>query len=338
MTKIHGTPVADARRYVGASEQLARIESLIEADGPARGARRLRLVTGGGLEVDLHPDRALDIGQVTLDGMPVSWMESDGIAPAWAVDPHGDEWLRAFGGGLMTTCGLDTFGPPTVDEGVAYGQHGRVSGIPARITRSEVVGDTLIVEGLVRQSRLNGERLLLHRRYTARVGARSIAVHDTVTNEGDRSTGHMMMYHINVGWPMIDEEARLDIPSTSVVPRDDGVSASGIGRWQLLEPPTAGRREEVFVHHFDRTSPGRRTARLDNPRRGIAMSVAFDTAELPWLCQWKLLREGTYVVGIEPVNSPSTTGRAGARADGVLPELAAGASAEYHVEISFSTR
>jgi hypothetical protein len=332
MVGFYGRDAAEARRRVGSTAQLARIESLVEAEGRARGARRLRVITGGGLEIELHPDRALDIGQVTIDGIPISWIESDGVPAPWSYDPHGAGWLRTFGGGFLTTCGLEAFGPPTVDEGVPFGQHGRVSAVPARMVRSDLVDDVLVVEAEIRQSSVFAENLLLRRRIEVPAGGTSITVHDVVRNEGATATPHMMMYHANLGWPLVDEGAELHVGSSEVTPRDDA-SRQGLEHWGRIEAPRADRAEEVFVHSFG-PEVTTTTATLENRRLGLALDVAFDTAQLPWLCQWKLLRDHTYVIGIEPVNSPTTRGRAGAREEGTLPILQPGESVSYRVDVA----
>ena len=68
MAEIFGLPVEAALQRVGSLAQVARIDSFAEIDGPARGTRRLRVVNGGGLEFDVHPDRGLDIGAAHLFG------------------------------------------------------------------------------------------------------------------------------------------------------------------------------------------------------------------------------------------------------------------------------
>jgi hypothetical protein len=84
------------------------------------------MVTGGGLEAEIHPDRAMDLGQVTFDGIPGAWMSPAGLTHPAPYEPRGTEWLGTFGGGLVATCGLDTFGPPSIDGDVELGLHGRV--------------------------------------------------------------------------------------------------------------------------------------------------------------------------------------------------------------------
>lgn len=330
---LFGTDLIEARRYLGSLRQVARVDSFVEQEGPARGARRMRMVTGGGLEIDLHPDRALDVGQVTIGGIPVAWIEPQGISSPWFYDPHGAGWLRTFGGGLVTTCGLESFGPPSTDAGVEYGQHGRVSAVPAEITRREDDGSELVVAGTVRQSTLHGENLVLRRVIRAPLGGRSFTIEDSVTNESPRPAEHMMMYHVNFGWPVVEPGARLLFPATRREPRDE-ITSAGLDRWDQFEAPRPDRREEVLVHHFE-DAAGETTVTLLNERLGLRIGLDFDRTQLPWLCEWKFQQDGTYVLGLEPVNSPAMGGRARAREDGELPTLEPGQTVEYRVGFRF---
>lgn len=330
--RIHGLLVSEVARRVGSLHQVAHIDHLTEAEGPRRGTRRIRLVTGGGLEVELHPDRAFDIGQVTFQGVPVAWVSPVGQTNPAFYDASGMEWLRTFGGGLMCTCGLDTFGPPSVDRGVAYPMHGRVGAIPGTLLRAEAVDGLLIVEGEIRQSKVFEENLVLHRRIEAQIGGSSLRVIDTVTNLGPSEAGHMVLYHCNVGWPLLDEAARLSIPSVQVTPRDED-AAAGVARWNLVDPPERGYREQVFIH--DLGSPKRATVSVDNPHLGIRLDLSFDTSTLPGFHQWKMADEGHFVMGFEPNNCNWSGGRASARSAGVLPVLEPGESVRYDLEFNF---
>ncbi|GAC1406845.1 MAG: hypothetical protein NVSMB64_12990 [Candidatus Velthaea sp.] len=53
-------------------------------------------------------------------------------------DPSTDEFERTFFGGLMTTCGLDAFGPPGQDRWGSWPQHGHVNRLQARAVRWDV--------------------------------------------------------------------------------------------------------------------------------------------------------------------------------------------------------
>lgn len=331
---LFGRTRESAMQRIGTLAQVARVDRFVELDGPSRGGRRFRVVTGGGLEVDIHPDRALDLGQVTFRGVPIAWMSAVGMMPGSHARSTGTEWLRSFGGGLLTTCGLDTFGPPTTDDGVDYPMHGRVGTHPATVECVRVDERHLVVEGTVRQARVFGENLVLRRRWSAEIGGTRLLLRDQVTNEGTTPSGHMILYHVNLGWPLLDEGAQLDIPSTRSWPRDADAQA-GVDRLGRVEPPQAGFREQVFGHDFSGRPSGH--VRLDNPALGIAFTLEFDAGVLPGLHQWKMSAEQEYVLGLEPTNVNTFAGRAGARAQGVLPLLDPGATVTYSLAFDFSS-
>ena len=329
---LYGRARDEVARRVGVLSQLARIDRLVDEEGPARGARRIRLVTGGGLEVEIHPDRALDLGQVTFRGVPVAWMSPTGMTSPTHYESHGTGWLRTFGGGLLATCGLDSFGPATDDDGRTFPMHGRIGSTPSTVTRAEVTDDELIVTATVRQAGVFTENLVLERTWSADIGGATLRLRDTVRNEGLVDEGHMVLYHVNIGWPLLDESAKLKIPSREVAPRDKDARA-GAGRWDQIEGPQAGYQEQVFGHDF--RDSGIATVSVDNPASDTRLELRFDTATLPGLHQWKMSGEGHYVMGLEPVNVNSFTGRAGTRAAGVLPVLKRGDSVSYSLDFAF---
>lgn len=328
MPDIFGQPSTGVRERVGSLAQVVRVDDLVEQQGTARGARMLRLVNGGGLEIEVHPDRALDLGRVTVDGIPISWISSPGITAPEHYEPEGTGWLRTFGGGLLATCGLDAFGPPSSDDGVDYGMHGRIGTVPATVTRAEAGGEGVVVEGIVRQTSVFGENLVLRRRISSAAGSDTVVVDDTVTNEGFERVSHMVLYHANLGWPLLDEDAVIDIPSAAVTARDADAEA-GASDWASFNAPTPGFREQVYRHDF---TGGEVIARVTNHRIGVEVSIGFSSTELPHLYQWKMSNQGHYVLGLEPSNSINVFGRGAAKAAGELPYLEPGASAHYRLE------
>ncbi|TDP93382.1 uncharacterized protein DUF4432 [Leucobacter luti] len=326
---LYGRSRAEAGRRVGLFKQLAGIDDLVETQGGARGARRMILTSGGGLTVEIHPDRALDLGAVSFRGVPIAWHSPTGFtAPGLSVNAE-TEWLRGFGGGLLATCGLDAFGPASVDNGQSYPMHGRVGSVPATVTRAEVTETELVVAGEVRQAAVFGENLVLRRRIRVQLGGGSVIVEDRVTNEAPTTAGHMVLYHANIGWPLLDETAVLEVPSTSVTPRDPAAEA-GMADWFQISGPVPGFEEQVFKHDF--SGRGIATVAVDNPALDLRLTLSFDSATLPALHQWKMLGEGHYVLGLEPTNVDWSLGRAAARAAGALPTLAPGESVEYRLE------
>lgn len=329
MTDIFGASGPSLRERIGSLAQVIRVDSFVEAEGPARGARRLRLVNGGGIEFEVHPDRALDIGQLTVDSIPISWMSPTTIAAPQFYEPAGAGWMRTFGGGLLATCGLDTFGPPGHDDGDDLGQHGRIGAQPATVTRSVADTDGVVVEGLIRQASVFGENLLLHRRISSAAGSDTVVVEDTVTNEGYADAPHMILYHANLGWPLLDAGTVIDIPSVATKARDADAE-SGEPQRNEIGAPAPGFREQVYSHDFAAGGPF--SARVTNEKLGVEFSLTFSGDTLSFLHQWKMTGQGTYVLGIEPSNCRNLLGRAVARDAGELPILRAGESVHYRIE------
>lgn len=327
---LFGAAPDELHRRTGAMHQLARVESLVHADGPARGSRLIRMVSAGGLEVDVHPDRSLDLGLARFRGIPLTWLSATGIPAPGLAEDDGNRWLRTFGGGLLATCGLDAFGPASVDEGIEYGLHGRVGRIPATVRTAEVTASELVVRGEVRQVEVFGTDLLLTRALRMPIDGSRLEVVDTVTNMGFEAAGHMVLYHLNFGWPLIDENVVIDIPARSVVPVNAAAHGDPEG-WRAFEAPRHAAEEQVYQHDF--TKHGTGTAVVDNAALGVRVELSFDTGTLPALMQWRLPAEGNYVLGLEPANTLHLGGRASARAAKLLPSLLPGASVEHRVEL-----
>lgn len=321
---IYGLSVDEVLSRVGSLDQFSRVDSFIDDNGLSRGSRRLRVVTGGGLEFDVLPDRGLDLGQAWFQGVPLAWVSSVGVAAPSFYEPDGRGLLRTFGGGLLTTCGLDSFGPPTDDNDGTAGMHGRVSHIPARLEHVEASRDGIRIEGTVRQTAVFGENLVLRRTISAALGTSSLTVEDTVTNEAVNSNAHMLLYHVNLGWPLLEEGAELEVPADSVEPRDAD-ARGGLGREHEFGPPEPDFREQVFIHRGARGS-----AQLINRARGLRLGLRFSQT-LPVLFQWKLTAQKHYVLGLEPANTPVIMGRAAARSAGLLPRLSPGESISYRL-------
>src|SRR3546814_12946486 len=108
--ELFGMPIDRVREGRGSLAQTCSVESSVTTDGPSAGMRRLRLVAGD-VDVELVPDRGLDIGQMRVAGVPLAWISPTGFPRAGVHAGDGQGWTRAFGGGLLTTCGLLNVGP-----------------------------------------------------------------------------------------------------------------------------------------------------------------------------------------------------------------------------------
>jgi hypothetical protein len=134
----------------------------------------------------------------------------------------------------------------------------------------------------------------------------------------------MLLYHINVGFPLLDEGCELLLPTTNVEPRD-AAAADGREQYAQIHAPVGGYEEKVYFHTMQAGADGWVTCALVNRRLsgGLGLRLRYRLEELPVLTQWKMLGDREYVLGIEPGNS-AVIGRSAARAAGSLVELAVG--------------
>jgi hypothetical protein len=324
---------------VGRIEQIGGVRRLRWAEGAEDGVIHYQVRTGAGLSYYVAPSRGLDISLAEFGGVPLSWQSPNGdVHPAF-YDAKESGWLRTAAGGLLMTCGLDYAGAPEIDQGQAYGLHGRAHHIPARhISASGTWIDDdyeIRISGHIDQTAIFGENLRLSRTITSRLGENRIEIDDVVENLGFSPSPHMILYHFNFGFPLLNEATEISFPSQSVVPRDDGVPVAGFDKW---DPPQAGYRERVFYHTG--LSDGQVSARIFNPRfpsadgETIALSanLSWSTKQLPKLIEWKMPGEGTHVLGIEPANC-YVEGRSKERESGSLVTLQPGESRSYQLSL-----
>ncbi len=326
-------------KRVGDISQLAGIRRLELAEGNEKGVEAAELRSGSGLRAVILLSRAMDLGFVEYAGRPLCWRSPVGDAHPAFYEPQEDGWLRTFYGGMMNTCGLTYFGAPCDDAGKRLGVHGRASHLPARLLASEGAWQDgeyrLTLKGRIRESTLFGENVSLTRTYTMTAGEDRILLHDVVENEGYRTTEHMILYHVNVGFPVLDEGSELLLTVRSTRPLTEH-AAQGLADYNRFGTPVAGFQEQVYLHRLAADGQGRTGAALVNRRfnqgQGLGVYIRFPEAELPCFNQWKMIGEGTYVVGLEPANAFVIT-RARARADGSLQFLEPGERRQYHLEL-----
>jgi hypothetical protein len=345
--RVHGRDLDRARlaRLAGDLSALGGVRSVVLEDGAERGIRALEFRTGSGLAFDVLVDRAMDIGPAEHAGRSFGWRSATGFRHPGLHeyrDEDGLAWLRSFSG-LIVTAGLDhTLFTAEVDaaqylypfrKSVWNGLHGRIANIPARLLgygedwRSADTC-TLWAEGEVRQAAVFGEHLRLRRRIEADLGGNIIRLTDTVTNHGFEPTPHMFLYHINLGWPLVDEGARLVAPIARTRFSTPSVQAQRVS-YQKFPAPQRGFVEQVYAHDVVASEAGRVAVALVNDRLQMGVQVEWSATEFPYFFEWLHLREGAYAVGLEP-STHDVGGDAAARADGSMLWLGAGESRAYH--------
>ena len=325
---------SELQRLVGMPEQLAGIRLVEFSDGKARGMRAAEVWTGSGFSFTLWLDRGMDIGPAQFNGRALAFLHP-ALGTPGQYEPDGLGWLRTFGGGLLTTCGLTHFGPPDQEGAETFGLHGRAAHLPAQniSTQAGWIGDQYRLEiiGQVQQAVIFGENLLLTRRISTYLGASSLLVEDHLKNVGFRPAPVMMLYHCNFGFPVVSPDSVLEIDDELVIPRTE-VARAGLADHRRFDPPDPGYAEQVFFHTPRPDASGNASAIIRNQALDCGAYIRYRTAELPSLTQWKMMGAGDYTCGLEPGTS-SLAPRKTLRQEGKIKDLAPGESIEFRLEI-----
>lgn len=320
---------------------LGGIETAVLDNGPARGTRVAWINTGSGLRYRVALDRGMDIADASFNQHSLAWLSHGGLTAPRPDANQGLEWLHTFGGGLLTTCGLTHVGGPEKGENGERGLHGRISNLPAEIESviqpAPLQGQMeMKVVGTVRQSSLFGPNLELRRTISSTLGQSVIRVSDVVTNRGNTPAPHMILYHCNYGWPLVDEGADIVWQGTSQsLGRDmDNAIFNDQHNFKTCQGPLESHRgagEACAAIQVTPDAQGICAAGIHNPRLGLALRMQYHAAQLPWLTNWQHWGVGDYVCALEPGTNPPI-GQNRAREENSLISLHPGESREYDLE------
>jgi galactose mutarotase-like enzyme len=176
---------------------------------------------------------------------------------------------------------------------------------------------------------LFGQGLLLEREYAIPLYGHSLTLTDRVTNIGIEETPLQMLYHFNVGYPLLDEDTVLEIPAKEVTPRN-AHAATEIAHCLQMQAPTRGYEEMCYYHKLE----GKARVTVFQPKLQKGFVMSYDTEALPYFTEWKMMGERDYVLGVEPGNT-LPDGRDQMRARGKMETLKAGESKTHRVTLEF---
>jgi len=310
------------QRKLGHREQAAFVRSIQYTDGRARGLEALQFYNGV-LDFSVLKDKCLDLGDMRYRGVNVAFLAKTGLMAPQSFDLDMDlDQQAGLMCGFMFTCGLSNAGARCEIDGESFPFHGKIRSAPAESLSYGVNPElTLFAEGIMREALLQGRNLSLKRRIETMYLQPSFSIHDTITNEGYRLEPVMMIYHINFGWPLLDDNTVIAIPTLTPLSNRFG-------------PPFDRSEEIVTPHDAIADEEGYVICRVENSSLGIGAMVKYKKENLPYLGEWRCVASGDYVLGIEP-GLCGVDGRKSMLESGSIRELKAGESLETSLTIQF---
>ncbi len=314
--------------YIGHESQLMGVEEHRLVGGKGDGMRLFEMYNGCGIHMTVSPDRNGDITRLRYKGMNLSYFSPCGyVAPAY-YDQEGTNWTKSFTGGFLTTCGLEAVGTPCMDEGEKLPLHGSIANQPCEHAYWTEDETSFLIHMRTKDEVIFGRKLTLDRKIILSKEEAAFEVEDKITNTGDREEPFEILYHMNMGYPLLDEESVITIPSEEVIPRDTHATED-IRNWMHMEKPTAGYQERCYYHKFP---DEKGMAKIYQPKLGVEVEISFDAKELDGFVEWKMMGVRDYVLGLECGNC-YPDGRDVMRKSGMLKFLQPGETKSYKVKI-----
>lgn len=324
-------------QYTGNPDQVFFAQRMRLCEGVMDGLDVIDVDNGAGLRFWVLPGRCMDIGRLSFRGINVSFLSKAGFSNAAYYDASGMNGLNTFAPGFLTTCGLRNSGLPCRVNGEEFGFHGRIGQTPAdsiSIRRNtEAEKPTIQISGRVKEGRLFGPHLELVRTITVYLQENQIEIEDRITNLAAVPEDCMMLYHFNLGYPFLTENARFVTSHQYEKPVDENAS-----KWEkqrlCFKKPVALMPENCFYYRQARDEKNRSYAACLNEDVGFGVMVCTNPEELPLLCNWHSWAAGDYVMGIEPCTCYGD-GRAAHQARRQMITLQPYESRTHHLTIRF---
>ena len=314
--------------YLGNDAQCAYIEEHRLVEGKGAGMRLIEVNNGKGLFLVLSPDRNMDIARLSYAGVNLSYFSPCGyVAPSY-YDGAGTNWLKSFTAGFLTTCGLEAVGSPCVDEGEALPLHGSIANRPCEHSYFLEKEDCFEIHSLTKDETIFGRKIILNRTIIVSKLDASFSIEDVIENRGDQTSPVEILYHMNMGYPLLDEDSIIDIPSVSVKARD-AHAQTGIKEWMKMQKPTPSYQEMCYYHTFEGEKA---TVSITQPKNGITLSISANPKVLDAFVQWKMMGVRDYVLGLEFGNA-YPDGRDKMREQGMLKYLAPNEKLTYKIQV-----
>lgn len=316
-------------KYIGHELQLYGVREIRLIGGKADGMRILSVNNGQGLGVEISLDRCGDISRLIFKGDNIGYFAPCGYVSPKFYDSVGNGFLKSFTAGFLTTCGLTVVGTPCEDNGELLPMHGTISNTPCENYSYRVENNSIYITLTVRDAALFAHKLVLEREYVCPLDKNEIYMTDRIKNIGSEESPLEVLYHCNIGYPLLSEKAKVTIPSSDVKPRNKHAEED-IENCLVIEKPQKGYEEKCYYHNMT----GKNIVSVFNEDIKKGVNIIYDADELRFFTEWKMMGEYEYVLGLEPGNC-LPDGRKAMREKGILEILKPSEEKIYHIKFEY---
>ena len=323
----------EEKKYIGHPDQLMRIKKIRMEDGKAAGVEMLDVQNRSGMHFDVNISRGMDIPYLDFHGENVGFISPCGVVAPEYFDDKGLGFLKSFTAGFLTTCGLKAAGAPCEYEGASYGLHGNLSHTPAENVSYFIEEDEekpcAVIRGTVKDAVIFGDKISLDREVRCFYKERKIILRDKVRNDGYKKVRQMILYHCNIGYPILTPKSEIYIPALETKARN-AHAQEGISNWMNPETADPDYEEMCYYHKLKADENNHAIAAVYNPEIETGIAIEIDLSTLDHFVQWKMMGAGDYVMGLEPANA-TIDGIEDAVKNGSMKYLEPGEVKEYNL-------
>ncbi len=176
-------------------------------------------------------------------------------------------------------------------------------------------------------------KLSLDRKYIIYKNSNKVEINDVIENIGSVESPLMLLYHFNMGYPLLSEKAKVVVPHNKAIARNEHAQ-SGFSNKLVMEKPQRGY-EEMCYYYDVKEKQGMASVGIYNPEINKGVVIGFDKSTLDKFIQWKMMGEKDYVLGLEPANC-YPDGRDNSAKNGELKILKPGEKYITNVKIDFT--
>jgi hypothetical protein len=144
---------------------------------------------------------------------------------------------------------------------------------------------------------LFGGNLVLTRKITTAPLSNNVKVEDTLYNAGTKDDKYCLLYHVNLGYPMLDKGVKIVMDEQEVIARSPWAEKH-LAKRKTFEDAIDNEEERCyFITH---TKP---EVSVINKKLKKTFTLRYSKETLPKFVQWNSPASTDYALGIEPATT-----------------------------------